>query len=60
VNPAIVFLAFAAVAFTLWLAIGSRWLIWVFVFATLMLAIDATHPGIANAPLLPLALNVGG
>ncbi len=58
--PALLFVAFAAVAFILWMAIGSRWLIWVFVFATLVLAIDATHTGVANAPLLPIALNVGG
>lgn len=57
---ALLFVAFAAVAFILWMAIGARWLIWVFVFATLALAIDATHTGMANMPLLPIALNVGG
>jgi hypothetical protein len=61
VNAALLFLAFASVAFVLWMALGSRWLIWVFVFATLVLAIDATHPGIANTPILvPIALNAGG
>ena len=58
-TAALLFLAFAAVVFILWMAIGSRWLIWVFVFATLVLAIDATHTGIPNTPLLPIALNGG-
>jgi hypothetical protein len=60
VNAALIFMAVAAVAFICWMAIGSRWLIWVFVLVTLVLAIDATHPGIANTPiLLPIALNAG-
>jgi hypothetical protein len=61
-SPALLFLVFAGVAFVLWLAIGARWLIWMFVFVTLVIAIDATDPGSANAPiLLPLARNqVGG
>jgi hypothetical protein len=60
VTAAIVFMAVAAVAFIFWMALGSRWLIWVFVLTTLVLAIDATHPGVANTPiLLPLALNAG-
>ena len=59
-NAALLFLGCAAAAFTAWMAIGSRWLIWLFVFVTLVLAIDATHPGIANRPILPTALNDGG
>ena len=59
-TSAILFLLLAAAAFVCWLAIGSRWLIWVFVFVTLVLTLDATHPGIANRPILPTALNDGG
>jgi hypothetical protein len=61
-SPALLFLASAGVAFALWMAIGARWLIWMFVFVTLVIAIDATNPGVANAPiLLPIAQNqVGG
>jgi hypothetical protein len=63
VTAALLFMAVAAVAFIFWMALGSRWLIWMFVLVTLVLAIDATHPGVANTPiLLPiLAQNqVGG
>ena len=59
-TAAIVFMAVAAVAFIFWMATGSRWLIWMFVLVTLVLAIDATQPGVANTPiLLPIALNAG-
>ena len=59
-TAAIVFMAVAAVAFIFWMAIGSRWLIWMFVLVTLVLAIDASQPGVANTPiLLPIALNAG-
>ena len=58
---ALLFTAVACFAFVFWAALGSRWLIWVFVGITLLIAIDATHPGVANTPiLLPIALNVGG
>ena len=59
-NAAILFMAVAAVAFIFWMALGSRWLIWVFVLTTLVLAIDATHSGVADTPILPpIALNAG-
>jgi hypothetical protein len=60
VNAALLFMAVAGVAFIFWMALGSRWLIWVFVLTTLVLAIDATHSGVANMPiLLPIAMNAG-
>ncbi len=59
-NAALLFLGCAAAAFTAWMATGSRWLIWAFVLVTLVLVIDASHSGIANAPLLPIASNDGG
>jgi hypothetical protein len=60
VTAALLFLAVAAVAFIFWMALGERWLIWMFVLVTLVLAIDATHTGIANTTILPIAQNVGG
>lgn len=60
-TPALLFLAFAAGAFLAWMATGARWLIWVFVLATLVVAIDATQTGIPGTPiLLPIASNAGG
>ena len=59
-TAALLFMAAAAITFIVWMAIGSRWVIWMFVLVTLVLAIDATHPGVANTPiLLPIALNAG-
>ena len=49
---ALLFIAVACFAFVFWAALGSRWLIWMFVGLTLVLAIDAMHPGVANTPLL--------
>ena len=59
-SAALLFLALAAAFFIVWMAIGSKWVIWAFVFVTLVLAIDATHPGIAGRPILPIALTDGG
>jgi len=62
VSAALLFFAVAIVAFVFWMALGSRWLIWMFVAVTLVMSIDAMHPGVANTPiLLPIAQNqVGG
>jgi hypothetical protein len=61
VTAALIFFGAAIVAFVFWMALGSRWLIWMFVLVTLVLSIDAINPG-ANTPiLLPIAQNqVGG
>ncbi|MGE5094065.1 MAG: hypothetical protein ACM3SO_02945 [Betaproteobacteria bacterium] len=59
-TPALAFLGFAAAAFSAWMVTGSRWLIWLFVIVTLVLAIDATHGGLATSPILPTASNDGG
>jgi hypothetical protein len=62
VTAALLFFGAAIVGFVFWMALGSRWLIWMFVLVTLVLSIDAMHPGVANTPiLLPIAQNqVGG
>ncbi len=60
-TAALLFFAVAAVAFVTWMAIGSRWLIWMFALVTLALSIDAMQLGVANTPLLlPIAQNQAG